>query len=66
MFNIYKLAVCAEPEFPSFSGLFHMFIEKYRIKTFNLCKILSAFSLLGFPWEFKNSVETNLLFFNLK
>ena len=46
---------------PSFSGLFNMFSEKYQINRFNLYTILSLFSLHGFPWEFKNSVETNSL-----
>lgn len=62
MFNIYKLGVYAEPELPSFSGLFHMFIEKNQTNTLNLYTL----NLLGFPWEFKNSVETGLFFLNCK
>lgn len=60
MFNIYKLAVYAEPELPSFSVLFHVFVEEYQTNTLNLCTL----NLLGFPWEFKNSVETGLFFPN--
>lgn len=46
---------------PSFSVLFSVFLEKYQINRFNLYAILSVFRLHGFPWEFKNSVETNSL-----